>query len=204
MMNASLLPLAAPHQNIAAHVHRSTCTGSAIALQQPPPPFIPQELWQLQQVILYNILYFCIEIQWRKYANPLAIFIIAGKCPKLQVLHLQKSISKGLNSEGWQLSPSLGWSCNQVCLAVGLSCSEAEQHAHNADVSYTSGIQSIMITMEKTCLAFNTHWGTALDVPGIKANDECFTSSPSRTASEYSCSRAQQHMYRLCYCSSQD
>ena len=117
---------------------------------------------------------------------------------------LVKSLFKGLNSEGWQLSPSPGWSCNQVCLAVGLSCSEAEQHAHNADVSSTSGIQSIMNTMGKTCGAFNTHWGTALDVPGIKANDECFTSSPSRTASEYSCSRAQQHMYRLCYCSSQD
>ena len=110
--------------------------------------------------------------------------------------------TKGLNSEGWKLSPSPGWSCNQVCLAVGLSCSEAEQHAHNADVSSTSGIQSIMNSMGKTCGAVNTQWGIALDVPGIKVNDECFTSSPSRTASEYSCSRAQEHMYRLCYCSS--
>ena len=122
----------------------------------------------------------------------------------LQMPHLQNCPSKGLNSEGWQLSPSPGWSCNQVCLAVGLSCSEAEQHSHNADVSSTSGIQSIMNTMGKTCGAFNTHWGTALDVPGIKANEECFTSSPSRSASEYSCSRAHWSMYRLCYCSSQD
>ena len=85
---------------------------------------------------------------------------------------------------------------------MGLSCSEAEQHAHNPDVISTSGIQSIMSTLGKTCVAYNTHWGTALDVPGIKANEECFTSSSSRTASEYSCARVQQHMYRLCYCSS--
>ena len=43
MTNVLLLPLAVPHHNTAAHVYRSTCTGSAIALQQPPPPLIPQE-----------------------------------------------------------------------------------------------------------------------------------------------------------------
>ena len=122
----------------------------------------------------------------------------------LEMPHLHDSLSKGLISEGWQLSSSLGWSCNQVCFAVGLNCSEAEQHKHNADVSSTSGIQSIMNTMEKTCVTYNSQYGTALDVPGIKANDECFTSSPSRSASEYSCSRAHWSMYRLCYCSSQD
>ena len=42
MVTALLLPLAAPHQNTAAHIHMQECTGSAIAPQHPPPPLLPQ------------------------------------------------------------------------------------------------------------------------------------------------------------------
>ena len=101
-----------------------------------------------------------------------------------------------LTSEGWQLSPSAGWSCNQVCMAVSLSCSEAEQHAHNADVSSSSGIQSIMNTMGKTCRGAYKQ-----GVPGINRNGRCFASSPSRTTSEYNCNHNHNRVYLLCYCS---
>ena len=42
---------------------------------------------------------------------------------------------------GWRLSPTAGWSCDQVCSALGLSCSESQQHEHNADVSSSTGMQ---------------------------------------------------------------
>ena len=120
----------------------------------------------------------------------------------LQLSYLQHCHFKGHTSEGWQLSPTAGWSCDKVCQAVGLKCSEAGQHAHNGDVTSSSGIQSIMDTMGKKCVTYNSEWGTALDVPGIKTNDQCYASSSSRTPFEYSCSNKHAPMYRLCYCSS--
>ena len=108
--------------------------------------------------------------------------------------------SKGVHSEGWQLAPSVDWSCHQVCSRVGLSCSKAEQHSQNSDVISKEGINAVMNTVGKTCVTY-VDGGTYEDVPGMKANDQCFTSSSSRTASQYSCTHSQYQMYRLCYCS---
>merc|ERR1711934_24178 len=106
------------------------------------------------------------------------------------------------NSEGWHLSPTAGWTCDQVCSNVGLSCSEAEQHAHNADVSSPSGMARIMSSFGNyeyagsqytpSCLSYNQRWGTSGDVPCWRitgADGSCYISSPSRTASQYNCAQ---------------
>ena len=105
-----------------------------------------------------------------------------------------------ITSEGWRLSPTDGWSCNQVCSAVGLSCSESDQLAHNGDVSSSTGIQSIMNMLGTSCTAVTGNWQMAKNVPARSPGGTCSFTSPTRvTLSHYSC--AAQNTYRLCYCS---
>ena len=101
---------------------------------------------------------------------------------------------------GWQLSPTADWSCDQVCCAVGLSCSESEQLAHNNDISSACGIQNIMNKLGKSCYRFSGEFGNiSRNIPAI-AGGRCFYSSTTRvTLDQYSC--IQTNTYRLCYCS---
>ena len=110
------------------------------------------------------------------------------------------------------MSPTAGWSCDQVCSAVCLSCSEAEQHAHNAEVSSSNGMQGIMNAMGKSCDSWGMgkSRGTATDIPVMYTEGArkgtCYTSSLDRTASQYNCARKspkndQHESVRLCYCS---
>ena len=108
-----------------------------------------------------------------------------------------------LAAAGWRLSPTHGWSCDQVCSAEGLSCSEAGQHTHNADVSTESGMARILSMFGKTCSRYDLNWGTAGGVPNQAIGGTCFISTMSRTAAQYECSFTTQiSKSRLCWCDS--
>jgi hypothetical protein len=111
--------------------------------------------------------------------------------------------------DGWHLSPTAGWSCDQVCSAAGLSCSEADNHAHNSDVSSSSGMQSIIGSFGKHCGSFNSGWGKNADVPNWRTTlGTCYVSDPSRTVAEFNCGQGTfddsttRPAAMLCYCSS--
>ena len=137
-------------------------------------------------------------------------FLIFQPSPLRYTLKPSLLVFSGLSPVGWQLSPIAGWSCDQVCSAVGLRCSEAEQHAHNAEVSSSNGMQSIMNSMGQSCDSYSSAHGTATDIPVMYTEGArkgiCFTSSLDRTASQYNCARKspsndQHESVRLCYCS---
>ena len=107
-----------------------------------------------------------------------------------------------LAAAGWRLSPTHGWSCDQVCSAEGLSCSEAEQHIHNANVSTESGMTKILNKFGKRCSKYNLGWRTAEGVPLLSSDGTCLISTMSRTASQYNCTRNTdgRSKSRLCWC----
>ena len=83
---------------------------------------------------------------------------------------------------------------------MGLSCSESELLAHNADVSSACGIQNIINMLGKSCYRFSGDFGAiSRNIPAI-AGDRCFYSSTTRvTLEQYSCIEGNNQ--RLCYCS---
>ena len=108
-----------------------------------------------------------------------------------------------LAAAGWRLSPTHGWSCDQVCSAEGLSCSETGQHTHNADVSTESGMARILSKFGKTCSQYNLNYRTARGVPNQDLEGTCFISSMSRTAEQYNCTNGGGSgglKSRLCWC----
>ena len=102
-------------------------------------------------------------------------------------------------SEGWRLSPTDGWSCDQVCSAEGLSCSEAGQYVHNGDVSTWGGMAYVMSKFGKRCSQYSLDWRTSDDVPCQHTNGVCYISTNSRNASQYNCSTVASRS-RLCWC----
>ena len=95
------------------------------------------------------------------------------------------------------------WSCDQVCSAEGLSCSEAQQHAHNNDVSTESGMAQILSMLGKNCSTYNSDWGSQPDVPCRSQTGQCFVSDSSRTADQYNCAEPGKGSPRLCWCNVQ-
>merc|ERR1712050_42090 len=106
---------------------------------------------------------------------------------------------------GWKLSPSDRWSCNNVCSAEGLSCSEAELRDHDAEVNTDSKIRSFMGAFGKSC--YRVFYQTSYDVaPSLykscgtdSCTDYCYA-SPSDRAVEYSCTAKRYGHFRLCWC----
>jgi len=102
------------------------------------------------------------------------------------------------------VAADLGGSCNTGCAAMGLTCDASDFHEHLSELDTASELTSIVAGLEmgSNCVNFNTNWGSASDVPNIKADTGlCFPADSTRSVGSIDCSvAATADKHRICWC----